>query len=291
MQKLESETLIILASDEGAELCSIKSASTGHEYLWQADPLFWKRHSPVLFPIVGGLWNGVYRHGDKQYSLNQHGFARDNKFELIEQQPTMVRYRFVDNEQTHKVYPFNFLLEIGYRLIENKIKVEWTVKNTGNEVLPFQIGAHPAFYYPDYSKESDNRGYFAFDKTDNIELNLISEKGCYSPTKHLLELTEGLLPLNVQSFDHDALIIENSQLHKVTLLNNLKRPVITLSFDAPVVGLWSPPHKNAPFVCIEPWYGRCDEAHFEGEFLEKQWMQQLEIGGEFNGGYEIEIHV
>ena len=104
-----------------------------------------------------------------------------------------------------------------------------------------------------------------------------------------LTLSDGLLPLDIHTFDKDALILEDSQVREVTLYDCQRKPVLALHFDAPVVGLWSPPAKNAPFVCIEPWYGRCDRAGYTGEYQEKDWMQHLQPGEVFNGGYVIEI--
>lgn len=75
--------------------------------------------------------------------------------------------------------------------------------------------------------------------------------------------------MDTHTFDKDALILENEQVRKVTLYNKEKQAYLSLHFNAPVVGLWSPPAKNAPFVCIEPWYGRCDRAHYLGEYKDK----------------------
>ena len=211
-------------------------------------------------------------------------------FELMLELEDEVRYRLVDSEETRKKYPFPFCLEIGYRIEGKKIEVLWKVINTGTREMHFQIGAHPAFYYPDYDAETTDRGYFGFDKTEGLHYILISEKGCAAPDKeYLLELTDGLLPLDIHSFDKDALILENSQVKEVTLYNKEKKPYLSLYFDTPVVGLWSPPAKNAPFVCIEPWYGRCDRAHYKGEYKDKDWMQHLAPGGVFKGGYTIDI--
>ena len=137
-----------------------------------------------------------------------------------------VRYRLVDSEETRKKYPFPFCLEIGYRIEGKKIEVLWKVINTGTREMHFQIGAHPAFYYPDYDTETTDRGYFGFDKTEGLHYILISEKGCAAPDKeYLLELTDGLLPLDIHSFDKDALILENSQVKEVTLYNKEKKPI------------------------------------------------------------------
>ena len=78
----------------------------GVEYLWQADPEYWKRHSPVLFPIVGSLWEGVYRYEGKEYRMGQHGFARDMDFSLLRKSGDEVWYRLVSDEGTLEKYPF-----------------------------------------------------------------------------------------------------------------------------------------------------------------------------------------
>ena len=101
--------------------------------------------------------------------------------------------------------------------------------------------------------------------------------------------TKEALPLTNSLFAEDALIVENGQVHSVCLMDKEKRPWLTVHFDAPVVGLWSPPQKNAPFVCIEPWYGRCDESGYRGEFADKEWMQKLAAGEQFHASYIIEI--
>lgn len=289
MKTLSNNCLTIKIAEHGAELCSIVANKTNKEYLWQADPAFWKRHSPVLFPIVGGVWNNEYRHAGKAYPLSQHGFARDKDFTLIKDAPAEVAFRLRSDADTLRVYPFPFELTLGYRLEENRVEVLWSVKNTGSEEMHFQIGAHPAFYYPDFDASSAERGFFAFDREQGLEYILISEQGCVSADRYALDLPEGVLSLDVHSFDKDALILENGQLGKVALLDKEGRPYLTLRFTAPVVGLWSPPGKNAPFVCIEPWYGRCDKAHYEGEFKYKDWMQHLQPGEVFDASYTIEV--
>lgn len=290
MKTLSNEKLTIRVSDQGAELSSIVANATGREYLWQADPTFWKRHSPILFPIVGGVWEGEYRHEGKKYNLSQHGFARDMDFTLIHESANELLYALESNPETLKVYPFPFRLEIGYRLEGSTVEVLWTVKNPGDSDLYFQIGAHPAFYYPNYEADQPERGYFAFDIKEGMVYRPLAEKGCVGEATLPVPLDgEGLLPLHIHTFDIDTFIVENSQIKRVDLLDVDKKPYLSLTFTAPVVGLWSPPKKNAPFVCIEPWYGRCDQVHYTGEFKEKDWMRKLDAGGTFEASYRIEI--
>ncbi|MGN1211576.1 MAG: aldose 1-epimerase family protein [Candidatus Cryptobacteroides sp.] len=288
---LKNESLTIEVSLHGAELTGIRKDTT--EYLWQADPAFWKRHSPVLFPIVGSVWNGCYMVNGKEYQLGQHGFARDMDFTLMEHTDDSILFSLSSDETTLAKYPWPFRLEIGYRLRGNEIDVLWKVENTGEEDMYFQIGAHPAFNYPFYDASAVRRGYFSFDRSDNLECIRIVEKGCVDAcTKYPLVLDgDGLYPLERDTFDViDTLMLQDSQLRKVTLHAPDKKPWLSLSFDAPVVGLWSPPCKNAPFICIEPWYGRCDRAGYKGEFKDRDWMNRLAPSETFAASYTITIY-
>jgi galactose mutarotase-like enzyme len=157
----------------------------------------------------------------------------------------------------------------------------------------FQIGAHPAFYYPDYAENMSERGFLSFDKSEGLECIRIKEKGCVdTQTKHPLEIPEdGLLPVTRETFDViDTIMLQDSQIGKVTLHRKDSTPWLSLTFDAPVVGIWSPPTKNAPFICIEPWYGRCDSAGYTGDYREKDWINRLAPGQTFSTAYTITLH-
>lgn len=287
MEQLKNDRLSIKVNEHGAELCSICD-SEGKEYLWQADPTFWKRHSPVLFPIVGSVWNGEFKVDGKEYKMSQHGFARDSDFKLLKKDDNEIWYALRYNDETLNAYPYKFNLEIGYRLENNTVKVMWKVENQDNREIYFQIGAHPAFYYPDYGQDGE-RGYFRFDVKDSFKYLKIGEKACASLVEHNQTLDGHDLKLDVHTFDIDTFIVHNSQLKKVSLLGKDKSPYLTLDFDAPVVGLWSPPTKDAPFVCIEPWYGRCDREHFTGEFKNRDNVNMLKSGETFEVSYLITI--
>lgn len=290
MHVLKNDILTVLVKEHGAELSSIKKGPT--EYLWQADPEFWGRHSPVLFPIVGSVWDKKYRVDGKVYELGQHGFARDMDFTLVSGSESEVRYRLESTEDTLNKYPWPFVLEIAYRLDGNKIDVIWEVSNSGTKDMYFQIGAHPAFYYPDYDPKTSERGFLSFDRSKGLECIRIKEKGCVdADVKYPLEVPEGgMMPVTRETFDSiDTIMLQDSQIGKVALHRNDGSPWLSLTFDAPVVGIWSPPSRNAPFICLEPWYGRCDRAGYEGEYREKDWVNRLSPGERFRSVYTIEI--
>ena len=289
MTILSNETLRVEVSAHGAELQSIRKGDV--EYLWQGDSRYWGRRSPVLFPIVGSVWEARYRVDGTEYQLGQHGFARDMDFTLVCATDTEVRYRLESSDETLAKYPYPFVLEIAYRLHGASIDVIWEVKNPSDKEMFFQIGAHPAFFYPDYDPEKSGRGFFTFDRTEGIECIRIKEKGCVDAvTKWPLEMPEGVLKLEKDTFDAiDTIMVQDSQLKRVNMFKEDGTAWLSLSFDAPVVGIWSPPGKVAPFICIEPWYGRCDRVGYEGEYKDKDWMNCLAPGEGFKSVYTIEI--
>ena len=290
MQTLQNEILTVEISEHGAELQSIRNAAA--EYLWQGDPAYWGRRSPVLFPIVGSVWEKRYRVAGQEFELGQHGFARDMDFVLVSQTENEVRYRLESSEETLAKYPYPFVLEIAYKLHGNKVDVIWDVTNPSDEQIYFQIGAHPAFNYPDYSLENPERGFLSFGKTETLECIRIKEKGCVdAETKYPLELpADGLLPIASDTFDAiDTIMLEDSQIDQVAMYRADRTPWLKVTFDAPVVGIWSPPGKVAPFIRLEPWYGRCDRAGYEGDYREKDCMNSLAPGESFHSVYTLEV--
>ena len=272
----------------GAELVSLRRE--GKELMWQADPAFWGRTSPVLFPVVGCYWKKTSYYKGKAYQMGQHGLARDLDFTLETQGEEELWFRLQDTEETRERYPFPFVLKIGYRLEGEALRVLWQVENPGDEEMHFSIGGHPAFVC------ELGRSFLTFSrKGEAVSGPLISGiiegdgSGCLSDRKKEIALPEGRLLLTPELFGEDALILEGGQADRVTLLDGEGREVLAVSFDAPLFGLWSPVGKSAPFVCIEPWYGRCDRVGFSGELTEREYGNALAPGETFAVSYQIEI--
>ena len=291
---LKNEVLEIQVNLHGAELRSLKDRKSGTQYLWNADPKYWGRTSPVLFPFVGSVRDKKFKYNGAEYPMNHHGFARDMDFVLVSQKEKEVWFALDSTEESYQQYPFRFRPEIGYRLVENIVTVMWKVKNTDEKEMYFSIGAHPAFFCP--LKEGDRQSDYclAFWKGDGSRPEtfcntVFGQGGLVTADKKDYELQDGLLPITEDLFDGDALVIENHQLQRVALLDGEKEEYLAVEFDAPLVGIWSPPKKQAPFVCIEPWYGRCDREGFDGELRDREWGNTLKPGGEFTAEYRIVI--
>lgn len=290
METLSNSVLTVQIAEHGAELQSIRK--DGKEYLWQGNAKFWGRRSPILFPTVGRVWDNKYRHAGNTYEIGQHGFARDMDFKVTHKEDQGIVYWLESTPDTLGKFPFPFRLLVGYLLEDNQIIVKWRVENLGAMDMYFQIGAHPAFYFPGFDASENERGFFTFNRTSDLEYIVPMEKGCVSPERHTLKLNkEKMMPIDIYTFDCDTYIFDNKQLKKVTLLDKEKKPYVSLEFDSPLVALWSPTkaHPDCPFVCIEPWYGRCDSIGYTGEWKDREWMQKLAPKEVFDVAYKIII--
>lgn len=284
---LSNNEVTIRVNEQGAELVALSKG--GVNYLWNGDEAYWGRCSPVLFPIVGRLKDNSYTHMGVTYSMTQHGFARDSRFELVSIKEDEIWHRVTANEETKKKYPFDFLLDIGYRIDGHKVIVMWKVSNVGTKNMPFSIGAHPGFFCPLHKEEEQAEYFIDLHSNDSVVYKLVNEAGYMVDKAISLPTENGILAITEELFDRDALIFEDGQLNRVSLLDKEKKPYISVSFDAPLVGIWSPPKKRAPFICIEPWYGRCDKEGFTGEFSERDGIEILEPNEVFEASYIIEV--
>lgn len=286
-QTLKNDLLTVVIDSHGAELQNITDNRTQYEYLWHGDHRFWERRSPVLFPIVGSVWNAKYRMDGVEYTLGQHGFARDCDFEIIEETPENEAWFALEySDETLSAYPRRFRLEIGYGLQEARLTVMWRVINLDNRDMYFQIGAHPAFNYPAFDSTDDVHAYMLFDN-DKLSTQLLKEKGCvgYDEAEVTLDC-EKMLPITAHTFDINTIVLADNQVHRVSMLDSDRNPYISVLFSAPVVGIWSP-SPDAPFVCIEPWYGRCDRAGYTGSFEEREYVNGIAPGQTFEASYMI----
>lgn len=289
---MENEKLSVTIAAHGAELSSIYDKANDRELVWQADPAFWNRHAPVLFPNVGKYYGGHFTYNGKEYPMGQHGFARDKEFEQIAAGKDFVTYRLCADEESKKVYPFDFVLEITHRLHGNRLSVEWNVKNTDNKEMYFTIGGHPAFNV-NILPDTDFEGYSLVFKEGIKKLSYVlldTESGTAIADKvYELELTDSKYTLKKDMFDKDALVFDNGQIEWAALALPDGKPYIALeSKGFPNFGIWSKP--GAPYVCLEPWCGRCDNRGFEGELSRKPGVITLKAGEVFEKSYDIIVY-
>jgi galactose mutarotase-like enzyme len=265
----------------GAELISLKT-NLNKEYIWEGNPDFWGKHSPILFPIVGTLKNNSFHHNGMEYHLSRHGFARDMEFELTDAKENSATFSIQSSDETLKVYPFEFELHLIYTLEENNLSIVYKVINKGKSTMPFAIGAHPAFALPNQFENYS----IAFEKEESLEYYLLENDLISNKTKQL-EVHNKQIPLTYDLFENDALIFKTLQSDSLTILEN-ENPILRVHFkDFPSLGIWT--KMNAPFLCIEPWFGYSDTNENSGNLSEKESIQILESNETFYSKFSIEI--
>lgn len=292
---LENETLKVEIDSFGGELKSVIRKDGNREYMWWGNKKFWGRTSPVLFPIVGSLRDKKFSWEGKDYPMGQHGFARDTEFVLDGQTDTEIWFKLESNEDTLKKYPFEFVLSLGYRIHDDEVDVLWKVENPSDKEMYFSIGAHPAFLCP-VMGEANKTGYkVSFEKAGKpcAEIHyhgITGDTGLSLDEDILLPLEAGCSLITDDYFDRCAYLIEGKQADKVAILTPDNKAVVSVSFDTPLFAVWSPEKKQAPFICIEPWFGRCDAVDFEGDISKRKYGQTLAGRETFAAGYTVEFH-
>lgn len=286
---IQNEYLALTVDTLGAQMMSIRSAD-GCEYLWQGDPTYWADRSPTLFPFIGRLWNNRYTFRGKDYSMHIHGFAAEVDFSPIKQEHDYVLLSITSTIVSLTMYPFDFTLNIGYRLEKNTIEISYSVYNQGLETMPFGIGGHPGFRVPLDAGErfEDYRLEFA-------QVCLPDRVGftpAVYPSGHdeAFPLENGrTLSLSHAMFDDDAIILKNMA-RKVTLRSTVSDRAITVTYpDMSYLGIWHWPKTDAPYVCIEPWSSLPGRQDVVEELSCKSDLVHLAPGNTYHNTWSITI--
>lgn len=278
MITLSNQKIKMQVALHGAELKSL--VVDGKEYMWQVDPAFWGRTSPVLFPFVGKLKDDKFQVDDIVYPMSQHGFARDRDFKLILQDDRNLIFSYLSTEDDFKLYPYKFELIIKYTLSENKLGINYEVINRGKNDMYYQIGAHPAFNIEDvddvileFPNQKVVKHYFDEGLQTKVEDSELS----------IVDLSYDLINDNLPCYSR----FEDSQM---TLIYQGKE-YLKFKFDTmEQIAIWSPEHKNAKFVCVEPWKGICSfDSQVDYQLSNKDAMSIVSAGQKNKCGFEIEV--
>lgn len=270
---------------DGAELVSLRDAR-GFEFLWQAGPA-WRRHSPVLFPIVGRLKGDQLRHRGQTYPMTQHGFARDKRFAWAERGPRSCTLVLTDDAETRTHYPFAFRLAVSYTLGEGQLDIGLEVTNTGDDPLPASIGAHPAFNWPLLPDVAKDAYRLTFVEAERAPIRRLKD-GLLTATPQPTPVKGNILELSERLFDGDAVILDQPASSSVRYSAD-RGPAIEVSWQGfQELGIWSKPG-GAPFLCIEPWHGIASPLDFDGEFTDKPGLMLIAPGAKRSLSYRIRL--
>ncbi|MBV1836256.1 aldose 1-epimerase family protein [Acetobacter estunensis] len=268
---------------QGAELVAL--SADGEDVLWDAGKA-WRRHSPVLFPIVGRLPDDTALIDGKSYHLTQHGFARDRRFRWVETRDDGCVLELESDEKTLAVFPFHFRLWLDYRVQDGRLTVTYTLRNMeeGRELFA-SLGAHPAFRWP-LRKDEDREAYrLTFEEAEPEPIRRL-EGGLLAADPRPTPIKGRELALQDALFEDDAIIMDRVRSRSVVFGKPGSRGLHVAWNGFPQLGIWTKP--SAHFLCIEPWHGFASPHGFHGEFRDKPGQLCLQPQQEWSAFWSVE---
>lgn len=282
---LTQNNMSLIINEIGAEMKSFTIDE--EEFLWNKQE-YWAKTSPILFPFVGSLIDNKYFIDNKEYFLEtRHGFARDNKFDVVEKTDNMVKFVFKNTNETLKKYPYKFELYIKYTLTDKGYDIDYEVKNLNETAMYFQLGAHPAFII---ENDYENSSFLKFEKEEKSKRLVLNEKGFILDKVPFFEKIEDKKNLEILDnyFDNDTLIFDDLKSTYIKVKTKKSKKEVKISFENfPYLAIWK--IKKAPFICIEPWYGISDFIGVSREISKKIGIVKLEKKTNFNAKLSLEF--
>lgn len=285
---LENENLRVSINKKGAELASVYNKRTQLEYIWQADAAIWPWHAPNLFPVVGECLDNKILINGIPYKMGRHGFARHSKFIVLQATPIHAEFSLIFSETTLEVYPYEFQFQVLYDLSEDQLRITYKVINEDSKSIYFSVGGHPAFNIPFHPAEAFEEYYLQFEYPEQLKTHLLTSDGFFSGETETIELQDGKLKLTHELFVNGALVFKDLMSKKILLRSMNRSQYLEVSFPHfPYLALWK--KDDAPFICIEPWFGCADTAGNPTEMSDKEGMRELKKGHVFEADYTIAL--
>lgn len=273
---LENDVLSVKVNSLGCELWSIFDKRDNTEHLWQGDESVWPRRAPNLFPLCGKLKEGKTVINGQEYSIPLHGFLRDFEHKLISSSESTLRFHFESNEETLKMFPYEFSVDTIFTLDNNKLVQSFLVENNSNSVMPFSIGYHTGYMCPFDKNHSISDYELLFERNETIDKfetvdNIITGKTKLLNQQDRIELCDNFFNENNPNIAFSGFTSEWLKIRE----KSTNRAVKIQIKGFPAVVLWSVPEKM-PFLCVEPWYGMFDTKDDYGEFKNKPFVEHLQ---------------
>ena len=274
--KIKNDFIQLEVIEKGGEIQSL--LFDGKEVMWQGDPNHWKGKNPTLFPIVGNTYSKSYQIDGKTYSMNNHGFIRDNNLVCIKCNDNEIIMELKENEDTLSRYPFQFTYQIKYFLDKNKVNIDYRIRNDSEKEMPFTFGLHPGFNVLNFEDS-----YLKYEKKEVVKQIVFNDGSLYEK-----DVTLDKWQLSYEDIKkYQTIIYKGLESKYVKLV--LKDYTVKMGIEGfPYFAIWTS-DDEAMFICLEPWYGHGDLEKVEADFKDREGMMSLKPKEVFETGYSIEL--
>lgn len=290
MINLKNKNFSVEISEKGAEIQSIYNNEAGFNYIWNdKDKKYWQRHAPILFPFIGRSNDDTYIFEGNKYNMKQHGFGRDQLFNVLSKTDTEAVLYIDDTDETRKIYPFKFKFTVTYKLEKDGLKTSYSVKNMDNKKISYALGSHPGFNVPFGSNDKYEDFYLEI-ASEDLKLKKFEVKPVPFISGEVVPFSniQGVINLSHDMFKNGLIILADSNIKSVKLASIHSEHSIKLDVnDFPYLALWSKEDDDAPFVCVEPFAGLPDKYGNPGEIMNKEGNNLLDSGKEDTFSYKM----
>ena len=258
----------------GAELQRLQDRD-GSDLLWKGDPAVWAGRAPLLFPLVGETKDKKIKVDGQIFDIPRHGFARTSRFTLVTAEKAHCIWRLEASEATRRQYPFEFRLDVIYRIEGGALHVTAEVTNRGDRAMPASFGFHPALRWPLPSGAPRKAHEVVFERDEPAQVRRLANN-LLSPILHPTPVQDRRLALHDELFREDALIFDRLESRSLVYGAPGHRSLRVSFPGMPHLGIWTKP--GAGYVCFEPWQGHASPDSFDGELKDKPGMVSIGPG-------------
>ncbi|WP_457900497.1 aldose epimerase family protein [Rhizobium sp. LEGMi198b] len=272
---------------KGAELIGWQVGA--NDLLWSRRPPGWNQACPLMFPSCGWSESSLVEIKGSSYPMPVHGFISMQEFDVVSSSESEVTLETSDDEFTKTMYPFCFIFRITYKIVDSRLNIDISVKNTSDSsFLPYSIGIHPGFRWSLSSARKDT-WRLQFEKLESPLVPCISSEGLIQGSQRKISLNGRYLHLNESLFQNEALCFLNANSKWLSLVGEKA----TIRIDAPDARhwvVWSLPQQD--FLALEPCTGHGDMEGRRIPFDERDYNVNLAPGEEqlFRVRFEFAQH-
>lgn len=281
---LKNEHLTVKINKVGAEVVSIKNANE-EEFIHQKGDIIWNGQAPVLFPVCGRIHGDGLKIDEKIYKMPMHGIAINYDFDILECSEDIAVFSLVSNDETKKVYPYDFEFIVTYKLLANSIDVCYEVINDSQKEMYFSLGSHEGYIIMDglngasiHFEKDEGKAPYIF---ENPKLNL-SNDFISDGKKSVLKLSDALFN------DGVSVVIPDIKSDYVILKGKDGKDFVKVEFEEfDNLVIWARPY--AQFICIEPWCGMAQKEDITYDIKDMPSIQKINANSQFERHHIISI--
>jgi galactose mutarotase-like enzyme len=268
---ISNEKITFVSDTYNVEPWVLKFRDDDVNYFWRPESVE-RVGAAICFPLLGVLPDNKYVLDGKEYTMGQHGFAKDSDFKIAEKSESSITYEITDNKETLAQFPYRFRFRVVYTVEDTTLKTEYRVKNLDDRQMYFSVGGHPRFACP---IGGSNGGRFEdyrveFDRPESTR-NIVKSYGPVSVIEKFFSPDGRQVRLDYSMFAVGCFCMHPVNSDTLTLRSDKNARSLKLRMESAThLQLWTT--VGGPFIAFEPWYGSITS--IPAKTIESSWKER-----------------